>query len=46
MKIRAIITIDGSSFDFSTRFSQVSLRQSVGGHHSCDISIDLNLAQG
>ncbi len=46
MKIRAIITIDGSSFDFSTRFSQVSLRQSVGGHHTCDISIDLNLTQG
>jgi type VI secretion system secreted protein VgrG len=46
VKIRAIIKIDDSSFDFSTRFSQVSLRQSVGGHHTCDISVDLNLAQG
>jgi type VI secretion system secreted protein VgrG len=46
VEIRAIITIDDSSFDFSTRFSQVSLRQSVGGHHTCDISIDLNLMQG
>ncbi len=46
MKIRAIIKIDGSAFDFSTRFSQLSLRQLVGGHHSCDISIDLNLTSG